>query len=504
MAKDREGTPQGKEKKNGEPFISASIQPYIPPAPERRTNPSPPPAEQEKEDAEEVKEVQAETIEEERETQPVEKVQRGGEEEADHSKQDEEEVVEMIHVVGSDKEQEGEAKELVNGSLVSPSISSPPSCPLRDIDSIVDKHLGDFSSEIQLLLREENIHYSVPPSLHSTSHTETTALQHTLPYTPISQFSQYVSFYNPCPPVQNYLSSLQDSINSMLTEFDDSWPSHKPVTSRTNADTALASKISAFVSSIRAGNAKTDRDDDDGLCDELAAADTGASVSQTPSLSRGSEVWQPHTVTRQFPDATNNRNPPTSHVTLSVTTSASGSVYEPTNTAVLHPSPNQSPQSSWKPQQSHTSEINRTVAHNVRQTQDNSTTRTVHCTTGVEIGSSLAGTDCEVTLPGFSSVSKPLTEPSQPSERVSSPASGSVPVPGAGFAPPATALSSLISQLQPEVFNSLVKIIKDVKRNSLQFYLHSIEPEDRVYEDIKVTSMGRIVHSAGIKMVKKR
>ncbi|XP_032369638.1 uncharacterized protein LOC116687986 isoform X2 [Etheostoma spectabile] len=47
------------------------------------------------------------------------------------------------------------------------------------------------------------------------------------------------------------------------------------------------------------------------------------------------------------------------------------------------------------------------------------------------------------------------------------------------------ALSSLISQLQPEVFNSLVEIIKDVKKHSLQFYLHSPEPGDQVHEDVK-------------------
>ncbi|XP_070759390.1 protein TASOR [Enoplosus armatus] len=470
VSKDREEKLQGKEKTNKEQFISASIQPSVPPALERRTNPSPPATEREKEDAEgktgEVKELQAEPLEEEMETQLFEKVQR--EEEVDEEKE-----VEMLHVVASDAEQKGQAKEL------SPPVSSPSSRPLRDIDRIVDKHLGNFSSEMQLLLQEDGIHYSFPQSPHSTSNTETTALQHTLPHTPISQFSQYVSFYNPCPPVQDYVSSLQDSINSMLTEFDDRWPSHRPVTGRTNADAALACRVSAFVSSIRAANANTGRDDD-GLCGELTAADAGASVSQTPALSRGGEVWQPHTITKQFPDATNNRNPPTSNVTLSVTTSASGSVYKSTNTAVLHPSPNKSPQSHWKPQQSHTLEINRTVAQNVRQAQDNSTSRTVHCTTGGEGSrSSLAGTNCNVTLPGFSGVPKPSSPP------VSSPASASVPRPGTGPAPPATALSSLISQLQPEVFNSLVEIIKDVKRNSLQFYLHSTESEDQVYEDVK-------------------
>ncbi|XP_044066398.1 protein TASOR isoform X2 [Siniperca chuatsi] len=478
MSKDREAKPQWKEKKNEEPSISVSIQPSIPPASERRTNPSPPATEREKEDDEgktgEVKEVEAEPLEEEKETQPVERVQKRGEEEADEGNQDED-MVDMKHVVASDKEQKGEVKELVGSSFFSPSVSSPPSRPLRDIDKIVDKHVGDFSSEIQLLLQEESIHYNFPQSPHSTSNTEFTALQHTLPHPPISQpiskFSQYVSFYNPCPPVQDYVNSLQDSIDSMLTEFDDRWPSHKPVTNRTNADAALASRVSAFVSSIRAANAKTGRDDD-GLCGELTAADAGASVSQTPALFRGSEVWQPNTITKQFPDATNNRNPPTSNVTLSVTTSASGSVNKPTSTAVLHPSPNKSPQSHWKPQQSHTLEVDRTVTHNIRQTQDNTTSGTIHCITRVEGGSS---TNYEVTLPGFSGVSEP----------VSSPASVSVPRPGTGPAPPATALSSLISQLQPEVFNSLVEIIKDVKRNSLQFYLHSTEPEDQVYEDVK-------------------
>lgn len=428
-----------------------------------------------------MKEIKAKPCEEETETQPFENVQKRREEEAAEVKQVEE-VVEMKHAVDGDKEQKGEAKELVGGSLLSPSVSSPPSCPLRHVDRIVDKHLGDFSSEIQLVLQGESIHYSFPQSPHSTSNTDATAIQHTLPHTPISHFSQYVSFYNPCPPVQDYVSSLQDSIDSMLTELDDAWPSHKPATDLTKTDAALASKVSAFVSSIRAAKTKTSTSDGDGdgLGGEMTAADVGASVSQTPVPSRGGEVWQPHTL-KQFPDAANNRNPPASHVTLSVTTSASGSVYKTTNTAVHHPPPNMSPQSHWKPQQSHTPEI----THSIRQTQENSITRTVHCTAAVE---GLAGTSCEVALPGFSGASKPLTEPFHPSEPASNLAPVSVPGPRLGPSHPATALSSLISQLRPEVFNNLVEIIKDIKRNSVQFYLHSTEPGDQVYEDVKVTS----------------
>ncbi|XP_074493745.1 protein TASOR isoform X2 [Sebastes fasciatus] len=475
VSKYREEKPQWKEKKKEEPSISASIQSSIHPAAERRTSPSPPPpTERDKEDAKgvtgEVKEVQVELLEQEKETQPVERVQKRGEEE----------VMKIIHVLASDEEQKGESKELVSGSLLSTSISLPP-CRL---DSVVDKHLGDFSSEMQLLLQEQSVHYSFPQPPHSTSNTETAAPQHTLPHTPISQFSQYVSFYNPCPPVQDYVSSLQDRIDSMLTDFDDSWPSHKPGTNRTDVDAALANRVSDFVSSIRAANAKPG-EDDDGLCDELTAADVGTSVSQNPAPHRGGEVWQQLTITKQVTDATNDRSPPTSHVTLSVTTSASDSVYNPTNTSVLIPPPNKSPQSHWKPQQSHTSDINRTVAHNIRQTQDNGTTRTVHFTPGVEGGSSFAGANFEVTLSGFSGVSKPSTDPSHPSEPVSSEASASVPVLTTETASPATALSSLISRLQPEVFNNLVEIFKDVKRNSLQFYLHSTESVDQVHEDVK-------------------
>ncbi|KAM9361353.1 protein TASOR [Symphorus nematophorus] len=420
--------PNKKPQEKEEPSISASIQPSISPTPDR-TKPSPPPSEPEKEGAKgKTEEVQAEPLEE-METQPVEDMQ-----------------------IEYEEAEEG-----------------------KRIDSVVDKHMGDFSSEIQFVLQEESIHYSFPQSPHSTSNTDTTAHQHTLPHTPISQFSQYVSFYNPCPPVQDYVSSLQDSINSILTELDESWLSHKPATSRTNTDAALASRVSDFVSSIRAANTRTGRDNEDGLCGELTAADVSASVS--PLLSRAAEVWPPLTITRQFSDDTNNRNPPTSHVTLSAATSASGSVYEPTNNAVLHPPPDMSAQSHWAPQESRTLEITRTVTQNIRHTQDSSVTRTVHCAAGGEGGTSLAGSSREVTIPGFGGVSSPSTEPSHPSEQVPIPASVPVPVPDPYL--------SVVSKLQPEFFSSLEKIMNGVKRNSVQFYLHSTEPDDQVYEDVK-------------------
>ncbi|XP_026162783.1 uncharacterized protein tasora isoform X2 [Mastacembelus armatus] len=464
--KDRKETPQGKDKQSEEPSISTSIQASIPPAPERRTSPSPRPTELGKVEAQgktwEVKE--ADLLEEGKETHPVDNVQKRGVEAAKGKKHFE--------------QQKGEVKELVVGSPIPSSVSSSSARPLRDIDSIVDKHLGDFSSEIQLLLQEESIQYSLPQSPHSTSNIETTAPPHTVQNPTISQLSQYVSFYNPCPPVQDYVSSLHDSINSMLTEFD-RWPNHSTDTSRTDSDTTLASKVSAFVSSIRAANGK---DDEVSASSGDDTADVSASVTQTPASSTANDVWRPDGTTQEPPDATNSPSPPTSHVTLSVPTSVSVPVYMPTSSAALHAALIESPQSQWKPHQNHMLETHRAVAHNVAQ--DSSTIRTAHRTTGVDFGD-LAGSDCKLTLPGFSGVPKMLAQPSCSSEPVSSSAPVFAPSPDTGPTPPATALSSVISQLQPEVFNSLVEIIKDIKRNSLQFYLHSTELGDQVYEEVK-------------------
>lgn len=274
---------------------------------------------------------------------------------------------------------------------------------LNAIDGIVDRHLGDFSSEVQLLLQEQSIHYNVPQSPHSTSNTDTSEHQHVPPQSSISQLSQYVSFYNPSPPVHDYVHSLQTSIGSVLAEFE-----KRLSRDADDADDALASSVSAFVAGIRSANATTDAD-----ADGLAAADVSASDAQTP------ESWQPDMV----------------HINKG-----------PQTAPTLHPPQIKPVLPHW--QQPRGSSETRSVGAG----------RTAPCAAGAEAA-----------LPGFSVV---------PSEPVSSSASVSV--------PPPTALSSLISQLQPEVFSNLVEIIKDVKRNSLQFYLHSTEPEDPFYEDVTV------------------
>lgn len=51
--------------------------------------------------------------------------------------------------------------------------------------------------------------------------------------------------------------------------------------------------------------------------------------------------------------------------------------------------------------------------------------------------------------------------------------------------PAPSAISNLISQLQPEVINNLVKIMKDVQKNTVHFYIHCVDEESDVCWEIK-------------------
>lgn len=303
---------------------------------------------------------------------------------------------------------------------------SSPSCPLGRIDGIVEKHLGDFSAEMQLLLQRESICYSYS----EPAAAESTAVASSLPHRPLSQFSQYVSFYNPCPPVQDYVGSLQDNMDSMLTELVADWPGQKPASSPGTMDAALANKVSAFVSSIRASR----EDLSDG---ESAAA--GAHLCSHPEPPTG-VGWRRG---RRLQDA------PT---VPSLQAPSDSAGQQPPCISAPPPLTQQSSPTSWSS----------------RDPAERSISQPLRCTRALEGETSREGNS--------SCVSELVTEPPPPPEAASS----------RPPTPPATALSSLISQLQPEVFHNLMDIIKDVRRNSVHFYLHSSEPEDQVYEDIKV------------------
>lgn len=319
-----------------------------------------------------------------------------------------------------------------------------PSRPLGRIDGIVEKHLGDFSAEMQLVLQRESICYSYAESAQVTA--ESRAVEYSLPHRPVSQFSQYVSFYNPCPPVQDYLGSLQDNIESMLTELVNDWPSQKPARSPGKVDAALANKVSAFVSSIRAS--KEDLSDGESM-----AADPALCPKPNPPTEGGGRRRLHDIPTLPCAALSTSSS-------LQVAPNAAGQ--QPPCITLPACLTQQSSATSWEG----------------REPSERTTSQPLHCTKASEGDGVFQQTKCEV---DFSCVSDPVTEPSPPPEATSS----RPPTPQLS-PPPATALSSLISQLQPEVFHNLMDIIKDVRRNSVQFYLHSSEPEDQVYEDIKV------------------
>nr|XP_015203488.1 PREDICTED: protein TASOR isoform X2 [Lepisosteus oculatus] len=58
------------------------------------------------------------------------------------------------------------------------------------------------------------------------------------------------------------------------------------------------------------------------------------------------------------------------------------------------------------------------------------------------------------------------------------------PAESAVLGPAPSSINNLISQLKPEVFSSLVKIIKDVQKNTVKFYIHS-EGESEICTEIK-------------------
>lgn len=120
--------------------------------------------------------------------------------------------------------------------------------PVRDLDSVVDKNLMEFSSDLQLLLQDEGINYNLPPLPPAPLP----------PYASLPQFSPYVSFYHPRPPVADYVASLHDSIVSLLAASEDRGA---PAAAAVGipVDAALANTVSDFVASVRAGKASAGR-----------------------------------------------------------------------------------------------------------------------------------------------------------------------------------------------------------------------------------------------------
>ncbi|CAG5977835.1 unnamed protein product [Menidia menidia] len=355
--------------KRQDPVVGTSVHPSKPPAAEQRTRPSSAPTER-------LKEADGQAVLDRRLREGREAERRRAE--ADEERDD------LVIVLSSDSDQKEEENEPEEGVPLAPPPAGSAPCPRRDIDSIVDKHLGDFSCELQRLLQEESVLYSRPQP--PPAPPATPEPQHALPYTPVSQFSQYVSFYNASPSVQDYVSSLQASIRRLLAGLD----AQRPDAQRPDADASLANSVSDFVASVRAANGGAGREEE-------------ASAGRTPSAAAGG--W---------------RSSPTPHTTFSTPTSTPGSAHPPPGSSELGATP--LPASDPPP---------------------------VHPAAGLS----------------------------------------SAPESAASPGPSATALNSVINQLEPDVLNNLAEIMKDIKKKSPQFYIHCTEPGDRVCEEVKIPGL---------------
>lgn len=406
---------------------------------DQRHAPTPPPTDRVMEPEGEAEQVEEEAKTKRSETRPREDVQKRIKEEPCVFKQIKREEEEML--IDGEQKRKGGMQEQGGGAACSPSVSS--STPSRDIDSIVDKHLGDFASDVELLLQEGSSDCGLPQVSHSL---QTSSQQHLLPpYASLSPFSHYVSFYNPCPPVQDYMSSLKDSISCMLGELDVSWPKQQADASRDDSDETLAQRVSDFVASFRAESSEGGRNDE-----ELPVCEEPAADVQPSAFSRVAEVWKPEDTPW---------TPLSPHQPSSEPDSAFGPTYQPGDAV----------------------DINSTIPH------DTGTVRTVVYAADEEGEERLAGANCVVTVPGYGGASDARTKPSPAREPVSSPSAALVQDPDSELVPSTTVLSSVLNQLDPDVLNNLVKIaIKDIKRKSPQFYVHCAVPGDLVYEEVKV------------------
>ncbi|CAL8338366.1 unnamed protein product [Lota lota] len=344
---------------------------------------------------------------------------------------------------------------------------------LGDVDGIVKEHLGVFSLDIQHLLQEENVPCSsLPHTLHthprqhtlSTEHKHSTALTQSIEHTPstgftrsiehtpsiehipstessrwLAGFSQYVSFFSSSAPIQDFVCSLRNDMHSLLldsqaTGTDSLANASLAKVSRTETNVTLASSISDFLAGMRASS-------NDG---------SGSACGSSEPLG--------HNMMSSVREA---ESGPSSGPGFSSPLLQPPSEYPPPCEAPPHPLLG-STQPSWCPQQSPGLLGN---------------------------SSSLVDADGEGSLHELRD--RPCPDPVPDPDPIPDPSLG------LGQAPPPAAISSLISQLQPEVFSSLVEIIKDVKRNSVQFYVHSSEPEDLLYDHIReyLLSQGHVEQS---------
>ncbi|XP_035376057.1 protein TASOR [Electrophorus electricus] len=303
--------------------------------------------------------------------------------------------------------------------------------PLSGVDCIVDKQISEFSSEVEDLLREERVYYIPFSSSHGNRNPPQT----------MAQFSEYVSHFNMPLPVHSYINSFRDSIRVFLD----------PQQSR-NGGTACA--FSALPSPTHSSVSPS----------ALEALPSDVPLSVSPLVS----------------------TPLCSPVAAFASNPLTGGL--PAGTHGLLPPPNPTygrPEQAGQPRPDVCNEVPPPPLLDMQKTgRQSQAEQSVLVPERQESGAPCRSSPGE---PLDSSTAGPAEEIQSRlgldvGESVSSarPASAGTPE-----EPASNAINSLLSQLQPEVFSNLVKIIEGVQKNTVHFYIHSVEEESDTCWEIK-------------------
>ncbi|KAG9337078.1 hypothetical protein JZ751_029846 [Albula glossodonta] len=321
---------------------------------------------------------------------------------------------------------EGSAPPLLRGQ------EGPPSA----VDSIIDEALGHFSAEMHGILREEQVYYRPAGSELGAMAPPVGQRQQQDLWAPGMAFSEYISHYNSPVHIQSYVTTLCERMSHLIHP--------EPTPTPVDADPLLPSPAHAL---IVPGPPPVPI-----AAHSLVSVSASASVHTPVPVSVSAPVAQSHAHLGPTSAPSPALEPAPSSSPCPANPRASPHHRQPTHSLPRPGSAKEGLPQALKPLQPQ-----------LQQGQHRKSSR--------QEGGAVPGAR---TTGSVEPVSVVMAAEAAPVPALD-------PTPGSG----PTSISSLISQLKPEVFSSLVEIIKDVQKNAVKFYIHSQEQESNVCQEIK-------------------
>lgn len=278
-------------------------------------------------------------------------------------------------------------------------------CPANEVDHIVDEQISGFSSEVEQLLRGNNIYYVSCLSTQGSREP---------PQTAVLPLSDYVSNFNTPFPVCNYISSFQDS----LKMFIDSHHASGPLAAQ--EDVSSSSSATEVTSNVP---------------DTSSNINPCASSSSTTKPNTFESSLRPCSPSIALPDSM---------------------------TQLQHRSRLPEPDVHEPPQKMCPLEQDSVCQKTLETNISNNLHQSSHEMNGSSFAETTEAVEGQMAHPAVLAEVAPMEHAH-------------------------SAISSIIDQLQPEVISNLVEILKGVQKNSVHFYIHSMDEEESdVCWEIKV------------------